>query len=410
MAAVLTGNTADAPAAIDTALHTDVVDVFRSRIPELGRLSRQRAYDIILDNPVVLDGCIKILRRRPTFFRHLMVDPDQRPVTTDTQRLTCGRTLAEIVTLLVRMAARRHFRNQLGRRPAAPAGGPAEAPRPGLLARLRGFFKRGRKRTGPAEAALSPADQLYRAIQDYLRFEWQVPLIPYYAVIPVRLVSRLGARLLDLREPHQITTLLEVEAPEQAAAANVATYHTGTTLEVPRSLFRGDGGGLDAEVLWRQTRTMSIAALFPGRRDEEIRRNAEQIAAIGGRALQELLQVLAYDVRRLAVFLFVVHHRMGDDKFRAVFGERADPQLLRAAVTLMRDNSASDPGAFAMKEVGETVARALAPQLSGATPPPPRPARPEPRTVALAGSGDDVAVLLPPAALKLAPPKMGRAG
>ena len=40
-----------------------------------------------------------------------------------------------------------------------------------------------------------------------LLFEWQVGLIPHYASLPVKLVTDLGARILDFREVEQIESL-----------------------------------------------------------------------------------------------------------------------------------------------------------------------------------------------------------
>ena len=69
--------------------------------------------------------------------------------------------------------------------------------------------------------ALKPsrAEELFRALREFLIYEWQVPLIPYYAPLPVRVAKAAGPLLLLLREPAQIEALgqMRLNAPKPTA-------------------------------------------------------------------------------------------------------------------------------------------------------------------------------------------------
>src|SRR5208283_5122059 len=94
-------------------LRTEVVDILRREMVALRPLGRTAAYDAIMNQPTMLDGCLRLFRSQPQLFAAVVVDAGRQPVTADDRLLRCGRTLAEVVALVVRAAARRVFRARL---------------------------------------------------------------------------------------------------------------------------------------------------------------------------------------------------------------------------------------------------------------------------------------------------------
>lgn len=192
--------------AIQEALKGPVVDVLVDCVPQLSGMPRDAVYDTIMDNPRLADACFKLFRGQRSRFDGVLKRPDGTPVADDSDLMTCGRTLGEAVTLVVRAVAKRYFftfdRTLAPRRPA-----PARVRRPSLGARLMMALRLKAWPNGNRQAKPGRAEELYRAFREFLIYEWQVPLIPHYAPLPLSVVTAVGPLLLLLREPAQIEAL-----------------------------------------------------------------------------------------------------------------------------------------------------------------------------------------------------------
>ncbi len=312
-AAQMTAGGEPAIEVIRNVLRTDVVDILRREMTALRPLTRTAAYDAIMNQPTMLDGCFRLFRAQPQLFAEVVVDAERRPVTSDDLALRCGRTLAEVVALVVRAAARRYFRARL------PVAAPAARSRPSVLRRL------GRAAPPPSPAhpaADSPAERLYHAIRDHLCFEWQVLLIPHYVPLPPERVAALGARLLDVREPAELRALAGDEAGEGDGRPPLLLD------SVERVLVKGRET-VDAEMLWRVCQQMDLARLFPKRDVTQLRRAVAQVAATGPAAVAALRPVLGNDVRRFIAFLMVAYVTLGEQRYRQAFGEGGQGAAVR---------------------------------------------------------------------------------
>ena len=194
--------------AIQEALKGPVVDVLVDCVPQLAQVPRDQVYDTIMNSPRLADACFKLFRSQRGRFDAVVRRPDGSPVKDDNDVMTCGRTLAEAVTLIVRAAAKRYFLSfdtrQTKDKPAPP---PPKPPRASLWNDVQ--IRLGLKE--PPRRAVTPrpsrAEELFRAFREFLLYEWQVPLIPYYAPLPVAVVAAAGPLILQLREPSQIEAL-----------------------------------------------------------------------------------------------------------------------------------------------------------------------------------------------------------
>lgn len=306
-------------AAVKAGLQTGVIEVMRREIPNLRTLPRGAAYDAVMNDPRMLDECFRLFRTRPDLFREVIVDADRRPATTDQTILSCGKTLGEAVALVVRASARRHFRQRLDGR--VRLGPPP--PRPSALRRVAialGLAKPPKAAAAPRKPSRS--EMLYRAIRSYLRFDWQVPLIPHYAPMTPTLVADLGARLLDIREIAEL----------RALAAPGATPRDGRPpllLDNARRLLIQGRDAIDGEILWRVVQQMDLARLFPEVEAERVRRIVAQVSAVHSEVIRALLPVLGNDVRRFTVFLMVAYVTLGEQRFKQDFCQEGRGHAVR---------------------------------------------------------------------------------
>ena len=110
---------------VNEALRGPVVDVLLENIPAFHGLTRNQAFELVMNNPRLVEECFKLFRMRPDLFDKLILDPDGNPIADEQQELACGRTMAEVVALVVRAAAKRHFQAKLGGADQAPSAIPS---------------------------------------------------------------------------------------------------------------------------------------------------------------------------------------------------------------------------------------------------------------------------------------------
>jgi len=326
--------------AIRSVLEGPVIEVFRREIPELRKLSRSAAYDRVMNDPQMLDRCFTMFRSRPQLFEQVVVDGDSQPVLDDLGLLSCGRTLAEAVALVVRASARRYFRSKLDFRRFKP-------PPPKLSLALRlgialGLAEAPKPKPGPKVTPRS--EVLYNAIRDYLRFEWQVLLIPHYAPMTPAMVTDLGPRLLDIREAAEL----------QALAAPGSAPRDGRPpllLDDAKRLLVQGRETIDAELLWRVVQQMDLARLFPRTEINKVRRSVAQVSATHVEVIRVLLPALGGDVRRFAAFLMIAFTTLGEQRFKQYFCQNGHVYAARKLAERMATQPAPAPTLTEMKRV-----------------------------------------------------------
>ncbi len=297
---------------IAEALRGDLLAVFQQEIEALGKLNRAGAYEAVMNDPALLDACFRLFRSRPELFATHVVDAGRQPVTSDDGMLTCGRTLGEAVALVVQASARRYFRRKLGasKRVAVP-------PRrqPGALARMGMALGLVARPKPVFRKVVGAGDRLFGAIRDYLRFDWQAALIPHYAPLAPEMVTQLGSRILDIREPSELRALASREE-----RAGLADGRPPLLLDTAKRLIKPSGDTLDSDLLYKVCSQMDLARLFPGRDAGKLRRAIAQVAGTAPEALEQVMPVLGGDLRLFVSFFFVAYVTLGEDEYRATFG------------------------------------------------------------------------------------------
>lgn len=327
---------------VNESLRGPVVDILGRFVPELRQLPPGKAYERTLDDIGLLQRCFTAFRAQRDSFRAVLVDAQSRPVADDTVPLSCGRTLEQVVAMIVRTAAKRYFRRTLAptARPAPPdARGRGPVPTPGLMRRLAATLG-GRTPTETAPAAKparSRADELYDAIKAHLLHDWQVPLVPSYADMSPSLARALGAKLLELRTPEDVrrvvadpdeaAKLFDIPADE-AAASDPAAASAGRRDERVRlmDVLTPDGRRLRVEAL-------SAALLRPDVRGQLGAgpvglRLTDGLRGVGGMPVKVLVAELGLTAEQLAVFLLVAHETVGEEVFGRIFGQPGETDLV----------------------------------------------------------------------------------
>lgn len=214
---------------INGALKGSVIDTLRHFIPSLGAYTNEEAFNLILSSPEMTQRSFRVFRDHPDAFADVLRTQDDQPISHDEDTLSCGRTLTQVVALVVQAVAKRYFRAKLSLRRAVPAS----ASEPSITDKVSRFLF-----GGPSEAAArraqSHGDRLFQAMRDHLLFEWQLKLIPHYVGMPVPLVQALGIRLLEFREIEDIQWMVRtgqpLKAPTVRHAETAAPLHIAPDL------------------------------------------------------------------------------------------------------------------------------------------------------------------------------------
>lgn len=315
---------------VRTVLRRDVADILRDNIPALSLVPRDKVYDRVMDDPHLLHQGFQLFRARPDLFKGVVLNRQRAFPTDDGDMLWCGRTLAEIIALVVRACARRYFKRRL----SGPKPKPLPMPQVGLfkgIAISLGLAQppqRPKRKRWP-----SPAEKLYAALRDLLRFEWQVPLIPAYAALSPQLVTSLGEQLLEVRDPLKVQILADQSAETALVDGKIPLLLDGAK----RMMTPTDT--INAEVLWSVCQKMRMAALFPGYDVGEMRKAVSLVAATSPAALKHLLPVLGDDIRKFTLYLFTAYGKFGPARYRQVLG--ADGQTW--VVEAMARRAAKEP-------------------------------------------------------------------
>ncbi|MBR9972571.1 hypothetical protein [Magnetospirillum sulfuroxidans] len=331
------------------ALKGEIAAIFRREIPALAKLDASvSVYETAMNDVEVLSSCFSLFRARPELFVTAIAGRDKQPVIEDTGLLSCGRSLGEAIALIVRAAARRHFRRKLGI---------SKRVHESQIHKLPGWKRLlisvGLMEAPPVQVRTisGGGDALYSVIRDYLRFDWQANLIPHYTPLEPAMVVKLGPRIMDIREPAELRALASREE-----RANMAGGGQPLLLDSAKRLIKPAGDTIDGEILWKVCTQMDLARLFPGRDSGHLRRILAQIAGTSTEAIIALMPVLGEDIRLFVTFLYVAYAELGEEEYRQSFGGGATVWMVRRYADRLAQLGALPPPAFAqMRDVFAAV-------------------------------------------------------
>lgn len=372
---------------INLALQGPVLDILSRLVPGVAALPREAALEVILDDVDLLYRCFVAFRTNLAQFRPLLVDARKRPVEDSATPLFCGRTLDDIEAMVVRTAAKRHFRHRIdhahrGLRDPVPVA--RRRDRSGVFARLRALLV---GRPAPRVRPKSAGDMLYDALTPVLKHDWQLPLVPEYAQLPPILARRLGERLLDYRVPDDIRRLrgdrdrlpppTSVEVMEYlgvgvfalppilppAAAVTAETRPGGFMAPAPEleaaaepraagsapmpTLATADGRRLRPEAFAAALLDPRVQAALP---PSPSLKPGSELGLAGAAIASRLVEALELDTAALGVLLLAAHARLGERRFVIAFGDPGRPDYVDRLIARARAagiGAGSDPAKVA---------------------------------------------------------------
>jgi len=305
----------DAVRFINETLKGPVAEIFRSLIPAFGQMSGAEFYDTVMASSELLHGCVSIFRRHRDAFRALLVDDRGRAVNDDFVRLRCGRSIHDIIAMILRTHAKRHFRQILGGDPGDPT---------------------------------SRAGRLYQAMSEYLIHDWQVKLVPHYAPMPLHKVQEMGPRLLDIREAELLDAITAVSEASPSPLRVVSGGLSETPPPLPprleasslpsRRFPMGAGasrhappsflGTAQEEFWWEAITDRNVAAVLGSRSGHEMRELVAAMAGVNDAVRSELFAGLSLSTFQAALSLATAFRVMGRNGFTSVFGMPGKPQTV----------------------------------------------------------------------------------
>ena len=306
----------DAVRFINETLKGPVAEIFQSLIPAFGQMSGAEFYDTVMGSSELLHGCIAIFRRHRDAFKALLVDDRGRAVNDDFVRLRCGRSIHDIIAMILRTHAKRHFRLTLGGDPGDPT---------------------------------SRAGRLYQAISEYLIHDWQVKLVPHYAPMPLHKVQEMGPRLLDIREAELLDAITAVSeaSPSPRRVVSGGLSETPPPLpprlgaEPPPSRHAPPSflGTAQEEFWWEAITDRNVAAVLGSRSGHEMRELVAAMAGVNDAVRSELFAGLSLSTVQAALSLATAFRVMGRNGFTSVFGMPGKPQTVSTiALRLQKRN------------------------------------------------------------------------
>jgi hypothetical protein len=263
---------------ITMTLKGPVAATFRTLVPSFAELSGEAFYDTVLGSSDLLHGCLLIFRKRRDAFADLLVDSKGRTVGDDFVRLKCGRSVHDIIGMLVRTHAKRHFHATLGGDPNDPR---------------------------------SRAGKLYQAINEYLIHEWQVPLVTAYAALPVDMVARMGPALLEMKTAEAVTGTQPAAAPAAPAPARAAPKPT-------------ESHSQEADFWWDTLNDPQVRQALGNLVERDMRELIAAFCALN-EASRQLLATLGLSLYQAAVLLGISYQGLGRAGFSQVFGKPGNP-------------------------------------------------------------------------------------
>jgi hypothetical protein len=281
---------------VNETLKGPVAMVLSRLVPELKGMHPTDVYDRTLDDLDLLHRCFQTFRTERKKFGTIVVDSRNVTVEDDTSALRCGRTLQEVVAMVVRTAAKRHFRR--------------------VLPKAKGAVPR------------SPADELYEAIKEYLLHEWQVPLVPTYADMSPSLVRSLGTRLLDIREIEELRRLIDDPAAAAALPERKGDGEEGGSELSDRiaQFLTPDGQRLKVEAFNAVLLMPEVRAQLP--QAERALKVTDMLRGVGGIQARLLMTGLKLSPEQFAVMVITAHGLIGPDVFTRLFGVPGQPELV----------------------------------------------------------------------------------
>lgn len=314
-----------------------VVERLVKAVPAFG--AYEDAYGTIMASPDLLYACMQLFRSKRELFADLLVDAAGNPVADDDTPLKCERTVNQIVGMVVRSGAKAYAEKRFGASPSIK-----QVVRPetkGWLDKIAALVGKKWESDRPKQPE-SAAKEFYAAIKDNLDYDWQVPLIPQFAELPVKLIRDLGKGVTTLHNPEGLEALADIgrHNMEQArrilsddmmremldtqplAAKGVAFLGKDRYQFLHGAVYEKMG-----ENFWQMCVDCDRLEAMETQNAKDLEQMADHLHLISGTTIEEVVRNM--QVPQIPVFLEVGRATLGDEEFEKVFGVPGNKKVVK---------------------------------------------------------------------------------
>jgi hypothetical protein len=257
--------------------------------------------------------------------------------------LLCNRTVDQIIGMVVRSGCKAYAEQRWA--PGIDETAPPVTVKPeakGLLDKLREMVKGKWGDMEQPKPVPTQAENFYKAINEHLSYDWQVPLIPYFAELPLKLLTELGSGCTQLRNPEAIAQLADIgrHNMEQArkilsdgmmremldiqplAAKGVAFLGKETYDFLHSTVYEKMGDNF-----WEMCVDCSRLEAIEEQNAKDLEQMASHLHIIGPETINGIVKFMQFNL--IPVFLTVASEVLGEDKFAEIFGIPGNKKLVK---------------------------------------------------------------------------------
>lgn len=339
--------TAAKPVDRDSQNRKDIVRTIKGPVTErLGQLipalsAAPDIYGMVIQTPDLLYACLQLVRKQRSEFQDLLVDAGGNPVEDDDTPLRCDRSFNQIIGMVVRSGCKAYADKRWSAADAA-AKAPARPEAKSLLERLSELVRGKWGDSEQPKPSATQADRFYGAIKDHLNFDWQVPLIPYFAELPVKLLLELGSGCTALHNPEAIAQLADIgrHNMEQArkilsdtmmremldtqplAAKGIAFLGKERYEYLHTAVYEKMG-----DTFWEMCVDCDRLEAIEEKNAKDLELLASHLHLLSAESINQIIRLLP--PQHIPPFLECGYERLGEEKFVAVFGIPGNKKLIK---------------------------------------------------------------------------------
>lgn len=342
------GKPAAKPVDKDAANRREIIRTIKGPVVErlLEMVPAFRAYDdpygTVMSSPELLHACLQLVKTRREKFQDLLVDSVGNPVSVDDVPLRCERTLDQIVGMVVRSGAKAYSEARWGTASGQAPKQVLNAQAKSLLEKLAEMVRGKWSEMEVPRAVPTQGDKFYAAIKDNLDFDWQVPLIPFFAELPVKLIIELGKGVTTLRNPESIAALADIgrhsidSAKKILSDAMLREMLDTQPLAAKGVAFLGKeryeflhGAVYEkmGEKFWEMCVDCDRLEAMEVHNAKDLENMAEWLHLVSGETINQIVHYLQY--HQVPIFLAAAQEKLGPEKFAEVFGPPGNKKLIK---------------------------------------------------------------------------------
>ncbi|CAA7623301.1 hypothetical protein [Magnetospirillum sp. SS-4] len=327
---------------IITTIKGPVTDKVTKLIPALAAFPNP--YASVLATPELLYACMQLVRTKRELFAEFLVDAVGNPVAEDDKPLRCERSLDQIISMVVRSGAKAYATKRFAPPDAEAqlAAKTAKSEPRTLLEKITALVSGKWGDMEVPKPSPTQADIFYNAISDYLDYDWQVPLIPYFAELPVKLIREMGRGVTTLRTPEGIAALADIGRHSMDQAKRILSDDMMREMLDTQPLaakgvaFLGKerydylhGTVYDkmGEKFWEMCVDTDRLEAMEVQNAKDLEQMASHLHILSGEAINQFVRFLQFS--QIPIILEVGSERLGEDKFAEIFGVPGNKKLVK---------------------------------------------------------------------------------